>query len=48
MKTRERVGEVYTEVIDTHQAEEEIFKYQYAPKKAEAENESFWSRYVQL
>ena len=47
MKTRERIGEVYTEIVETKAKEDQIIKYEYQPKKSEAENESFFSKYVQ-
>jgi len=36
MQTRERVGEIYTEIVETKAKEDQVFKYEYQPKKSEA------------
>ena len=46
MKTRDRVGEIYTEVVRTAEKVEEVFRYAHIPKKNQAEEESFFTRYV--
>lgn len=46
IQTRNKIGEIYTEVIYTREEEGEIFKYVPQAKKSEHEEESFFAKYV--